>query len=146
MKRLAVVTLVAASLATSASAQDPFTGVTFDPALMVEPTMLREVAPGLFVRDLTPQTGQRLEPGQVATLRMRAWLSDGTTVPESSREVTYRLGDGTMLERWDVAISGMAEGSRRQIVIAPLAAYEHGVSSSALPAVVVFEVELLRVG
>ncbi len=137
---------LAVTVATPLAGQQPFEGVTFDTNLMVVPAMLREAAPGIFVRDLTPQTGQRLQQGKVATFRLRAWLSDGTPMPETIREVTYRLGDGTMLEGWDQALSGMAEGSRRQIVVATLEAYQQGVNSTVLPAVVVFEVALLKIG
>jgi hypothetical protein len=140
---------------------DPFTNVSpqppepqmppiFAPALNIDLAQMDEPAAGLFRRDLVIGEGAFATPGDLVQVHYTGWLPDGKQF-DSSRSrgpFPFRLGDGNVIEGWELGVAGMREGGKRQLVIPPDLGYgAAGAGGGIIPgnATLVFEVELLSV-
>lgn len=121
--------------------------VLFAPALEVDLAASKQVARGLYARDLIVGSGRWANRGDQVTVRYAGALADGRafTAP-AEPPATFKLGAGTVIAGWDRGLSGMRVGGRRQLVIAPDLGYG-GEQSGVIPpnSVLVFEIELLSV-
>ena len=123
---------------------------TFAPALDIDLTRMEEPAAGLFRRDLVIGEGAFATPGDLVEVHYTGWLPDGKQF-DSSRSKSpfaFQLGEGMVIEGWDLGVAGMREGGKRQLVIPPDLGYgAAGAGGGIIPgnATLVFEVELIRV-
>lgn len=108
---------------------------------------LREVAPGVRVRDLKPGAGPECPPGAVVRLHYTGWLTDGRvfdTSRASARPVELPLGGA--IPGWQAGIPGMRAGGVRKLVVEPKQGYGARRVGGAPPnATLVYEVELVEV-
>jgi peptidylprolyl isomerase len=108
---------------------------------------LREVAPGVKVRDLKAGTGPECPPGAVVRLHYTGWLTDGRvfdTSHASARPVEMPLGGA--IPGWQEGIPGMRAGGVRKLVVEPKQGYGARRVGGVPPnATLVYEVELVEV-
>lgn len=98
---------------------------------------------------LVPGQGHTTRPqtDQVVTLRTKGWLEDGTEI-DWHDSITIHLGDGDVVQAWDLAVILMELGEKAVITAAPRFAYgEEGRDPDIPPnSLVRYELELLQVG
>jgi peptidylprolyl isomerase len=121
--------------------------VTFAPSLGVDLSASKRVARGLYYRDVTVGNGSMARRDAKITVRYAGSLVDGSIFTEPAEPpATFVLGAGTVIQGWERGLSGMREGGRRQLVIAPALGYG-GRQTGHIPpnSVLVFDVELVSV-
>jgi FKBP-type peptidyl-prolyl cis-trans isomerase FkpA len=144
---LVVVAARPASAQSSRTAEINLDSVTFAPSLGVDLSASKRVVRGLYYRDLSVGTGSMARRDAKLTVRYAGSLADGTAFTEPSEPpATFTLGAGMVIQGWERALSGMREGGRRQLIIAPALGYG-GRQTGRIPpnSVLVFEVELVSV-
>src|SRR5215203_3710597 len=121
--------------------------VTFAASLGVDLAASKRVVRGLYSRDLSVGTGSMARRDAKLTVRYAGSLADGTAFTEPAEPpATFTLGTGTVIQGWERGLSGMREGGRRQLIIAPALGYG-GRQTGLIPpnSVLVFDVELVSV-
>lgn len=100
------------------------TAVAFNPSLAVDLAHSRQLLPGVYIRDLRAASGTAVARGLRITVRLHAWLPDGTPLPTGASDtLVVRLGSGVMLPSWERGLEGMRVGGARQLILAPSQAY-----------------------
>lgn len=131
----------------STEAQMP---VTFAPDLNIDLAQMEEPVAGLYRRDLVIGEGAFATPGDLVEVHYTGWLPDGKQFDSSRGKspFTFQIGEGMVIEGWDLGVAGMREGGKRQLVIPPNLGYgAAGAGGGIIPgnATLVFEVELVTV-
>jgi FKBP-type peptidyl-prolyl cis-trans isomerase len=120
--------------------------VQFAAVLEVDLAASKQVARGLYARDLIVGKGRSARRDDEITVRYVGALADGRRFTAPSDTVAFKLGAGTVIEGWDRGLSGMRVGGLRQLVIGPELGYGSKQSGLIPPhSVLVFELELLSV-
>lgn len=116
-----------------------------------------EVAPGLEVKVLRTGAGSAVVSGDRVEVHYTGWMYDtqsengrGARFDSSvDRGERYRfpLGEGRVIEGWDLGLDGMLVGEIRELKIAPELAYGDEGAGSVIPpgATLIFEVELFGI-
>lgn len=118
---------------------------SFAASLNVEPDSLVTAPRGLRYQEIAPGSGTPAAPGDTVSVRYTGWLTNGRKF--DSGVYGFRIGEGQVIEGWDIGLIGMRVGGRRKLVIpAELGYGTHG-SGSVIPpnATLVFDVELLSI-
>lgn len=115
-----------------------------------ERTELQLAHPELKIEDLVVGTGQRAEEGKKLTVHYIGKLQDGTVFDstyDKDRTFSFVLGEGKVIQGWEIGIEGMREGGKRRLTIPPQLGYgESGVRGMIPPnSIIIFEIELLKV-
>jgi FKBP-type peptidyl-prolyl cis-trans isomerase FkpA len=120
------------------------------PAELVEVTMPN----GLKYTDLVVGTGQEAAPGFMVSCHYTGWLQnpDGTKGAKFDSSVDRNdpfelaLGNGLVIQGWDLGIVGMRQGGKRLLVIPPELGYGNRGAGNVIPAgaTLIFEIEVLR--
>ena len=123
-------------------------GVAYAPALGVDPSMGTRTASGLLYQEVRTGDGARAESGRTVWIAYTGWLSDGTyfdgAPPE--RPLEFTVGQRRAIRGFEEGVRGMREGGRRKLVVPPALAYgREGMGPVPPNAVLVFDVELVRV-
>ena len=106
---------------------------------------------GLKYYDFVEGDGASPQPGQAVVVHYTGWLQDGDKFDSSldhGEPIRFNVGMGQVIPGWDIGLSTMKEGGKRQLVIPPELAYgEAGAGGGLIPpnSTLVFEVELLEV-
>jgi len=95
--------------------------------------------------------GAEATAGQEVTVHYTGWLTDGTKFDSSkdrSQPFSFPLGAGHVIKGWDQGVQGMKEGGVRKLTIPAELGYGARGAGGVIPpnAVLVFEVELIKVG
>ena len=105
---------------------------------------------GVVVRDDVVGSGTDAKAGDVLTVHYIGTLTSGKVFDSSvDRGVpfSFTLGAGQVIRGWDEGLVGMKEGGRRTLVIAPDYGYgPNGVGPIPANSVLIFEVELIKIG
>jgi len=114
---------------------------------------------GLKIIDLKVGTGAVAVSGKQVTMQYTGWLSSGPPPFDSSRQpgrppFVFTLGAGQVIPGWDEGIAGMKVGGKRKLILPPDLGYgangqtDPNTGAVVIPpnAILVFEVELLKVG
>lgn len=114
---------------------------------------------GLKIIDLKVGTGAVAMSGKQVTMQYTGWLSSGPPPFDSSRQpgrtpFVFTLGAGQVIPGWDEGIAGMKVGGKRKLILPPDLGYgangqtDPNTGAVVIPpnAILVFEVELLKVG
>jgi FKBP-type peptidyl-prolyl cis-trans isomerase FkpA len=146
----------AAALAADPPADDPRAREAERSA--VPPLPVAEAGPQLLTEDLRRGIGEVARSGMQLILHYTGWLYDPKALGyrgrkfDSSRDrgrpFVFRLGEGRVIQGWEVGITGMQVGGLRRLVIPPEMAYGgRGIGNGLIPpnSTLVFEVELLGV-
>jgi peptidylprolyl isomerase len=93
----------------------------------------------------TPQTGQRV------TVHYTGWLTDGgrfDTSRSSGRPFEFNIGQGQVIQGWDVGVATMRVGGKRRLIIPAAMGYGTRGYPPVIPenATLIFDVELLGAG
>jgi FKBP-type peptidyl-prolyl cis-trans isomerase len=98
---------------------------------------------GLKVEDVKVGSGALAERGSYVTLRFRGTLNRGDEI--GAGEVSFRVGDRSVIAGFDKGIVGMRVGGIRRLRISPHLGYrDRTVGRVPANAVLNFEVELLE--
>jgi FKBP-type peptidyl-prolyl cis-trans isomerase FkpA len=109
----------------------------------------------LRVVDLVEGAGDEAQPGQRVTVHYTGWLYNPTRPDDKGREFdssrrrgkpfAFRLGQGEVIEGWDLGVAGMREGGQRRLTIPARLAYGSRQMGDSIPAnaTLVFDVELI---
>ena len=123
-------------------------GVAYAPALGVDPTTGTRTASGLLYQEVRAGDGARAEPGSRVWIAYTGWLSDGTRFDGAAvdRPLDFVIGQRRAIRGFEEGVRGMREGGRRKLVVPPALAYGRAGMGPVPPnAVLVFDVELVRV-
>lgn len=137
---------VAAALALTACGGDSPLGpeprdAKYAASLGIDLADMTETPNGLFIRDDVVGTGVVAEAGDFATVTFSLWPADGTSI--QSGVFPFTLGAQQAVVGFDQAVTGMAVGGRRTVIIPSTLAY--GVAGNGpIPsnAVLVYELVL----
>jgi len=123
------------------------------PAL-AQDTAFESLAGGVKARTLVQGDGAVARPGQVVTMHFVGWLDEGGARGKElynsyreGRPVRFVLGTDKVMPAWNVAVDGMAAGTRRMVLVPPGMAYgARGVDDIVPPnASLMFQIELIDV-
>ena len=120
---------------------------TFAAALGVDLAAMTKTASGVYYRDLVLSTGPEITTGQLISTRYTGWLSGGQQFDSNLQNpdpYSFNLGRGQVIAGWDLGLSGMHVGGKRQLVIPPSLGYGpytyFGIPGNS---VLVFQVEVV---
>jgi len=117
---------------------DPTT-ITYYPGLHVDLARMSKTASGVFYFDSIPGTGTvAAQPGDGVTVHYTLWLPDGTLVDNNQGQalsVTLSpTASNGVIQGWVDGLSGVVQGTTRQLVIPPALAYGAFPPSPNIPA------------
>jgi FKBP-type peptidyl-prolyl cis-trans isomerase len=106
--------------------------------------------PGLQIEYLHRGAGEAPRAGDTVVVHYTGWLTDGVKFDSSldrGEPFAFRLGQGQVIEGWDLGLAQMRVGDRVRLTILPELAYGDRSPDPLIPAhsTLVFEVELLEV-
>lgn len=123
----------------------------FKKPIIIQPSptiMLAESVTELQITDEIVGTGAVVATGDKVTVNYVGSFTDGA-VFDSNKDATgftFTLGTGQVINGWDQGIIGMKEGGKRKLIIPASLAYGAGGYGPIPPnAILVFEVELLKI-
>ncbi|XP_047358105.1 46 kDa FK506-binding nuclear protein isoform X1 [Vespa velutina] len=109
----------------------------------------RVVEGGVQIKDIKTGNGAFAKAGKFVSVYFVGRLQNGKKFDATTQGdgFKFRLGKGEVIKGWDVGISGMKVGGKRQITIPPAMAYGAKGYPPAIPgnSTLVFEVELKNV-
>jgi FKBP-type peptidyl-prolyl cis-trans isomerase len=104
----------------------------------------------LYVKDITVGTGAEATAGSQITVNYVGTLTDGTVFDSSIPRGTpfsFVLGSGQVIQGWERGFAGMKEGGTRVLIIPASLGYgAQAIGPIPANSMLVFEVELLKVG
>lgn len=104
---------------------------------------------GLKYYDFEVGTGDPVKNGDLVTVHYHGWLTDKTLFDSShlrNSPFSFQIGNGRVIQGWELGILGMRSGGQRQLVIPPDLAYGNRGQGSIPPnATLIFEVTLLSI-
>jgi len=106
---------------------------------------------GLAYWDLKVGTGAVATIGKKVKVNYTGWLLEQGTKFDSSfdrdQPLEFTIGGGNVIKGWDIGVSGMKVGGKRQLRIPPELAYGYRGQPPDIPrnAYLIFDVELLEV-
>ena len=107
-----------------------------------------EATTGLVVQDEVVGTGAEAKAGSLVKLQYTAKLQNGTVFDTSAGKapIEFPLGQGYVIQGWELGITGMKVGGKRLLIIPPDMAYGSE-ANGPIPAnsTLIFEVELVGV-
>jgi FKBP-type peptidyl-prolyl cis-trans isomerase len=104
---------------------------------------------GLVYADIECGTGAEAKPGDTLTVHYTGTLEDGTEFDSSvgGEPFPFVLGNGDVIQGWDLGFEGMKVGGKRRLTIPPELGYGASGSPPVIPpnATLIFEVELVEI-
>jgi FKBP-type peptidyl-prolyl cis-trans isomerase len=100
--------------------------------------------------DLVVGEGASPSEGQTVVVHYTGWLTDGSKFDSSldrGRPFQFPLGQGRVIQGWDVGVATMKVGGKRKLTIPPAMGYGARGFPPVIPpnSTLVFEVELLDI-
>lgn len=104
----------------------------------------------LVTEDLVVGSGAEAKFGNKVTVNYLGTLTDGKKFDSSydrNEPFSFTLGQGEVIEGWDIGVAGMKIGGKRKLTIPSELGYGPTGAGDAIPpnATLIFEVELLKV-
>lgn len=101
----------------------------------------------LYIQDITVGTGPEATTGRILRVTYSGYLVNGTRFDSNvgtGSTFAVRLGDGRVIDGWELGLTGMRVGGKRKLVIGSALGYGPG-GSGSIPgnATLVFDVELV---
>ncbi len=118
--------------------------------IKIERTQKQLAHPELLIEDIDPGKGKIAKEGDTASVHYIGKLEDGTVFDSSykrGKPLTFTLGQGRVIQGWEIGIEGIREGGKRKLTIPPELGYgESGVRGIIPPnSPLIFEVELIEI-
>lgn len=118
--------------------------------IKIERTPEQLAHPELKIEDLVLGSGKKAEKGKKLTVHYIGKLEDGTVFDstyDKERTFSFVLGEGRVIQGWEIGIEGMKEGGKRRLTIPASLGYgESGVRGMIPPhSTIIFEIELISV-
>lgn len=139
-----IIILLIGILNTLSNNAAPKKGVT------VETNMEQVHGSGLITKDVVIGEGEEAVAGLVVTTHYTGTLDDGTVFDSSvtrGAPFSFTLGVGQVIKGWDLGITGMKVGGKRELIIPANLAYgDQAIGAIPAGSTLHFEVELLGVG
>ena len=106
---------------------------------------------GLEIYDEVVGQGDEATAGSLVTVHYTGVLSDGTKFDSSldrNDPFQFPLGQGYVIQGWDLGVQGMRVGGVRRLVISPELGYGAQGAGNLIPpnSTLIFQVQLLEVG
>ncbi len=103
---------------------DP-TKITYYSGLHVNLSRMSKTASGVFYWDSIPGTGTyQAKAGDQITAHYTLWLPDGTLVDNyNGQALTITLSNANVIQGWVDGLTGVVQGTTRQLVIPPALGY-----------------------
>lgn len=113
-------------------------------------TMTQNTDSGLKIEDTVVGTGAESKKGDTLVVHYTGTLEDGTKFDSSvdrGEPFEFQIGQGYVIEGWDVGMLGMKVGGKRTLTIPSDMAYGDNGIPGAIPggATLIFEVEMLEI-
>ncbi len=122
----------------------------FTPSLGVDLAASTRTGSGLYIRDLVVGTGATATTGSTLHVHYTGALPRGFVFDDNvvgDVPFSFVLGTGAVIKGWDEGLVGMKVGGRRQLVIPARLGYGATGNGSIPPnSILVFTVELVRIG
>ena len=101
------------------------------------------------IKDIKMGTGAVATKGSKVTVHYVGTLTNGTKFDSSrdrNRPFTFEIGEGTVIEGWEIGVEGMKVGGIRKLTVPPELGYGDE-DHNKIPAnsILLFEIELLNV-
>ncbi|MBL8914242.1 MAG: FKBP-type peptidyl-prolyl cis-trans isomerase [Archangium sp.] len=118
---------------------------TFAAALAVDLSASQKLPSGMYIRDQMEGGGSIAAQGNTLTMRYTGWLANGTQFDSNQgRGFQFVLGEGVVIQGWDLGVKGMKTGGKRQLIIPPALGYGASGQGPIPPnAILVFDVTLV---
>lgn len=102
------------------------------------------------VEILQQGTGQNAKAGDKVTVNYVGAFEDGVKFDSSidrGQPFAFTLGEGSVIQGWDLGVVGMKQGEKRKLTIPPELAYgEYGAGGIIPPnATLIFEIDMLSI-
>ena len=102
------------------------------------------------IEEIKEGTGNEALRGKLVTVHYEGSFESGEVFDSSIERgvpFTFNLGEGEVIQGWDLGVTGMKVGGKRKLTIPPELAYgDRGVPGAIPPnSTLIFEVELLKV-
>jgi peptidylprolyl isomerase len=105
---------------------------------------LKEISPGVKIRDLKEGQGKECPPGATVKINYTGWLTDGSVFDSNKDRGPTELALGGLIPGWQKGIPGMKPGGVRKLVISADMGYGNQNRPKIPPgSTLIFEVELL---
>ncbi len=110
------------------------------------------MASGVKYHDEKVGAGPEPQPGQSVTVHYTGWLDDGghrgrkfDSSRDRNQPFSFTLGQGQVIQGWDMGVATMHVGGKRTLVIPPALGYGEQGAGDAIPpnSTLIFDVELL---
>jgi FKBP-type peptidyl-prolyl cis-trans isomerase FkpA len=124
--------------------------LTYAPELGVDLGRMTLTEEGLYWQDMTLGVGDPVERGDKVIMHYNGWLPTGELFDSSvdtKAPIGFVVGDGRVIDGWELGMRGMREGGIRRLVIPADLAYGSRGIPEEVPgnATLVFEVRLMRI-
>jgi FKBP-type peptidyl-prolyl cis-trans isomerase FkpA len=124
--------------------------LTYAPELGVDLGRMTLTEEGLYWQDMALGVGDPVERGDKVIMHYNGWLPTGELFDSSvdtKAPIGFVVGDGRVIDGWELGLRGMREGGIRRLVIPADLAYGSRGISEEVPgnATLVFEVRLMRI-
>lgn len=105
---------------------------------------------GMKIDILTQGAGDAAKAGDKVTVNYVGTLQNGTKFDSSIDRGTpfqFTLGENSVIQGWELGVSGMKAGEKRKLTIPPELGYGSNGAGNVIPpnATLIFEVELLKI-
>ncbi len=109
-----------------------------------------ELKKGVKIKDIVVGDGDEVRRGKNVSVHYTGWLEDGTkfeSTHDRGATFAFKLGDGRVVQGWEIGMIGMRKGGKRHILIPPKMAYGGRGVPGRIPknATLLFEIEVLAV-
>jgi FKBP-type peptidyl-prolyl cis-trans isomerase FkpA len=124
--------------------------LTYAPELGVDLGRMTLTEEGLYWQDMALGVGDPVERGDKVIMHYNGWLPTGELFDSSvdtKAPIGFVVGDGRVIDGWELGMRGMREGGIRRLVIPADLAYGSRGIPEEVPgnATLVFEVRLMRI-
>lgn len=103
----------------------------------------------LLIEEISKGEGKTAESGNKVSVNYAGFLLDGTKFDSSwdrGAPFEFTIGEGFVIQGWEIGVKGMQEGEVRRLVIPPSLGYgENQIGPIPPNSILVFTVELLEV-
>jgi len=121
---------------------------TYAASLGVNISQMTRISDALYIQDLVVGTGTTAATGRTVTVTYTGWRVDGSQFDSNvgGTPQSFPLGQGRVIQGWELGLLGMRAGGKRRLVIGSDLAYGSAGYLDIRPnTTLVFDIQLLSV-